>query len=128
MSTKKLFPGERTSASHKVGNEEVVIWIDNQTRSIIISATTKMNTTPESSGYPSITPDGLKEREGGEPIYPFLTFTQPMLEDFPGLLPALYKALQEFFGDSMDRIPGTEKHLADMRRIVESQLGVKFDD
>jgi len=125
---------ERTHGSHKEGNEEVRIWLDERTRSVMINATTALRSEkfPGGTGYPGITVNKgqleLVPRNEGEVVADFLVFSQPVLEDFPGILIALYKALQDFFGDSLDKVPASEKHLADMRKIVETKLGVEFND
>lgn len=116
---------EKFHGSSSIGQERCTVFVDEKTRSIEILL---LSRTP--SGDIIFSQHGLvSDRKEGEVIEPFYTFGSEMLEDFPDVLVVLYKALADFFGDSLDDVPHPGvQHLSDMRRIVEKKLGVEFND
>lgn len=113
---------DKTHGEASVGNEHCSVSVSWEHRAAEIRLFTQLRNTRL-----ALTPEGVQEVKQGEVIPTFLLFSHEMLEDFPNSLVCLYKGLQDFFGDSVDRIPASEKHLSDMRKIVEKKLGVQFD-
>jgi hypothetical protein len=115
---------EKRHGSASEGRERCTVFVDDRHRAVeILLYSRTPNTDTIFSQHGLIT-----DRKEGEVIEPFFIFQQEMLEDFPDILVVLYKALQDFFGDSLNTPHPGVQHLSDMRKIVEEKLGVTFND
>lgn len=114
---------EKRHGSSSIGSERCTVFVDDRHRSVEILLFSRVP-----KGDVIFSQHGLiSDRGEGEVIEPFFIFNQEMLEDFPDILVVLYKALADFFGDSLDQPHPGVQHLADMRKIVEHKIGVTFN-